>query len=56
MTNFYQSPSDKARFDVLLKVLLSDAPNLSLFGNDAVALAPSCRKLSKRILPQPPSQ
>ncbi|MEY3913445.1 MAG: hypothetical protein RL509_1489, partial [Pseudomonadota bacterium] len=25
MTNFYQSPSDKARFDVLLKVLSEEA-------------------------------
>ena len=37
MIQFYQSPSDKARFDVLLKVLSEETPNLAIIGEDELA-------------------
>ena len=40
MTNFYQSPSDKARFDVLLKVLSEEAPNLAIIGDECESFGP----------------
>ena len=49
MTNFYQSPSDKARFDVLLKVLSEEAPNLAIIGDDEMALAHYGRTIYQRL-------
>ena len=49
MTNFYQSPSDKARFDVLLKVLSEEGPNLAIIGDDEVALAHYGRTIYQRL-------
>ena len=56
MTNFYQSPSDKARFDVLLKVLSEEAPNLAIIGDDEVALAHYGRTIYQRLSQQPNAQ
>jgi hypothetical protein len=56
MTNFYQSPSDKARFDVLLKVLSEEAPNLAIIGDDEVALAHYGRAIYQRLSQQPNAQ
>jgi cell division septation protein DedD len=56
MTNFYQSPSDKARFDVLLKVLGEEAPNLAIIGDDEVALAHYGRTIYQRLSQQPNAQ
>ena len=56
MTNFYQSPSDKARFDVLLKVLSEEAPNLAIIGDDEVALAHYGRAIHQRLSQLPHAQ
>lgn len=56
MTNFYQSPSDKARFDVLLKVLSEEAPNLAIIGDDEVALAHYGRAIHQRLSQLPNAQ
>ena len=56
MTNFYQSPSDKARFDVLLKVLSDEAPNLAIIGDDEVALAHYGRTIYQRLNQLPNAQ
>lgn len=39
MTDFYQSPGDKLRFDVLLKTLREGGLNLAILGDDDIALA-----------------
>lgn len=56
MTNFYQSPSDKARFDVLLKVLSEEGPNLAIIGDDEVALAHYGRTIYQRLSQLPNAQ
>ena len=56
MTNFYQSPSDKARFEVLLKVLSEEAPNLAIIGDDEVALAHYGRAIHQRLSQLPNAQ
>ena len=56
MTNFYQSPSDKARFDVLLKVLSEEGPNLAIIGDDEVALAHYGRTIYQRLSQVPNAQ
>ena len=39
MTDFYQSPADKLRFEILLKSLREGSLNLAIVGDDEVALA-----------------
>ena len=56
MTHFYQSPSDKARFDVLLKVLSEEGPNLAIIGDDEVALAHYGRTIYQRLSQLPNAQ
>ena len=56
MTNFYQSPSDKARFDVLLKVLGEEGPNLAIIGDDEVALAHYGRAIHQQLNQLPHTQ
>lgn len=56
MTNFYQSPSDKARFDVLLKLLGEEGPNLAIIGDDELALAHYGRAIYQRLSQLPQTQ
>lgn len=39
MTDFYQSPGDKLRFDILLKTLRESSLSLAILGDDDIALA-----------------
>lgn len=45
MTDFYQSPGDKVRFDILLKTLREGGVNLAILGNDDIALAQYARRI-----------
>ena len=45
MTDFYQSPGDKVRFDILLKTLREGGVNLAILGNDDIALAHYARRI-----------
>ena len=56
MTQFFQSPSDKARFEVLLKVLSEETPNLAIIGEDEMALAHYGRAIHQRLSQLPHAQ
>jgi len=56
MTQFFQSPSDKARFEVLLKVLSEETPNLAIIGEDEMALAHYGRAIYQRLSQLPHAQ
>lgn len=45
MTDFYQSPGDKLRFDILLKTLREGNLNLAILGDDDIALAHYARMI-----------
>ena len=45
MTDFYQSPADKLRFEILLKSLREGSLNLAIVGDDEVALANYARQI-----------
>jgi len=45
MTDFYQSPADKLRFEILLKSLREGSLNLAIVGDDEVALSSYGRQI-----------
>jgi septal ring-binding cell division protein DamX len=45
MSDFYQSPGDKLRFDILLKTLREGSLNLAILGDDDIALAHYARMI-----------
>lgn len=49
MTDFYQSPGDKLRFDILLKTLREGSLNLAILGDDDIALAHYARMLVQSL-------
>jgi hypothetical protein len=50
MTDFYQSPADKLRFEILLKSLLEGSLNLAIIGEDEVALANYGRQIYDHLV------
>jgi len=50
MTDFYQSPADKLRFEILLKSLLEGSLNLAIIGEDEVALASYGRQIYDHLI------
>ena len=49
MTDFYQSPGDKLRLEVLLKTLSEGSLNLAILGEDDVVLAHYARKIAQHL-------
>ncbi len=49
MTDFYQSPGDKLRFDILLKTLSEGNLNLAILGEDDVVLAHYARRIAQHL-------
>ncbi|MEY4284608.1 MAG: SPOR domain-containing protein [Betaproteobacteria bacterium] len=49
MNQFYQSPADKMRLEVLLKSLLEGRLNLAILGHDEVALAHYARQIHEHL-------
>lgn len=52
MTDFYQSPADKLRFEILLKSLREGRLNLAILGDDEVALAHYGRRIFQHLREQ----
>jgi septal ring-binding cell division protein DamX len=50
MTDFYQSPADKLRFEILLKSLREGSLNLAIVGSDEVALASYGRQIYDHLV------
>ena len=50
MTDFYQSPADKHRFEILLKSLREGSLNLAIIGEDEVALANYGRQIYDHLI------
>ena len=50
MTDFYQSPADKLRFEILLKSLREGSLNLAIVGEDEVALANYGRQIYDHLI------
>lgn len=50
MTDFYQSPADKLRFEILLKSLREGSLNLAIVGDDEVALASYGRQIYDHLI------
>jgi hypothetical protein len=50
MTDFYQSPADKLRFEILLKSLKEGNLNLAIVGEDEVALASYGRQIYDHLI------
>jgi len=50
MTDFYQSPADKLRFEILLKSLREGSLNLAIVGDDEVALANYGRQIYDHLI------
>ena len=49
MNDFYQSPADKMRLDVLLNSLLEGRLNLAILGHDEIALAHYARTIHEHL-------
>ena len=49
MTDFYQSPADKLRFEILLKSLREGSLNLAIVGDDEVALSSYARQIYDQL-------
>ena len=49
MTDFYQSPGDKLRLEVLLKTLSDGSLNLAILGEDDVVLAHYARRIAQHL-------
>ncbi len=49
MTDFYQSPGDKLRLEVLLKTLSEGSLNLAILGEDDVVLAHYARRIAQHL-------
>jgi len=52
MSDFYQSPADKLRFEILLKSLREGRLNLAILGDDEVALTYYGRRIFQHLLEQ----
>jgi cell division septation protein DedD len=52
MSDFYQSPADKLRFEILLKSLREGRLNLAILGDDEVALAHYGRRIFQHLREQ----
>jgi septal ring-binding cell division protein DamX len=52
MTDFYQSPGDKLRLDILLKTLSEGNLNLAILGEDDIALAHYARRIAQHLRQQ----
>jgi len=52
MTDFYQSPADKLRFEILLKSLREGRLNLAILGDDEVALAHYGKRIFQHLREQ----
>ncbi len=52
MTDFYQSPADKLRFEILLKSLREGRLNLAILGDDELALAHYGRRIFQHLREQ----
>ena len=52
MTDFYQSPADKLRFEILLKSLREGRLNLAILGDDELALAHYGRRIFQYLREQ----
>ncbi len=52
MSDFYQSPADKLRFEILLKSLREGRLNLAILGEDEVALAHYGRRIFQHLREQ----
>jgi septal ring-binding cell division protein DamX len=53
MTDFYQSPGDKLRLDILLKTLSEGNLNLAILGEDDVGLAHYARRIAQHLRQNP---
>jgi hypothetical protein len=53
MTDFYQSPGDKLRLDILLKTLSEGKLNLAILGEDEVGLAHYARRIAQHLRQNP---
>ena len=53
MTDFYQSPGDKLRLDILLKTLNEGNLNLAILGEDDVGLAHYARRIAQHLRQNP---
>ena len=49
MSDFYQSPADKLRFEILLKSLREGRLNLAILGDDEVALTYYGRRIFQHL-------
>ena len=56
MTDFFQSPSDKLRLEMMLKSLSAGDLNLAILGEDEVALAHYARKIYEHLKTDPNAQ
>ncbi len=56
MTDFFQSPSDKLRLEMMLKSLSAGDLNLAILGDDEVALAFYARKIYEHLKSDPNAQ
>ena len=56
MTDFFQSPSDKLRLEMMLKSLSAGGLNLAILGDDEVALAFYARKIYEHLKTDPDAQ
>ncbi len=56
MTDFFQSPSDKLRLEMMLKSLSAGDLNLAILGEDEVALAFYARKIYEHLKTDPNAQ
>jgi len=52
MTDFYQSPADKLRFEILLKSLREGRLNLAILGDEELALASYARRIFQHLREQ----
>jgi len=56
LTDFFQSPSDKLRLEMMLKSLSAGDLNLAILGEDEVALAHYARKIYEHLKTDPNAQ
>jgi len=56
LTDFFQSPSDKLRLEMMLKSLSAGDLNLAILGDDEVALAFYARKIYEHLKAEPNAQ
>ena len=56
MTDFYQSPSDKIRLEMMLASLSEGGLNLAILGDDDVALSAYARRIYEHLKTLPDAQ